>query len=62
MPKFTLDGMEYNTEDLSDSGKATLSALQFIESQLQKLNSERTVFMTAHTHLSASIREELNKL
>jgi hypothetical protein len=31
MPKITVDDIEYNTEDLSDNGKAQLASLQFLE-------------------------------
>ena len=39
MPKITVDGIEYNTEDLSDNGKAQLASLQFLEAQMQKLQN-----------------------
>ena len=38
MPKFTVDDNEYNSEDLSDNGKAQLASLQFLEVQMNKLN------------------------
>ena len=40
MPKITIDEIEYNTEDLSDNGKAQLASLQFLEVQLNKIQSE----------------------
>ena len=40
MPKFTVDGIEYNSEDLTDNGKAQLASLQFLETQMNKLKSE----------------------
>ena len=43
MPKITVDGIEYNTEDLSDNGKGQLASLQFLESQMTKLNSIQTL-------------------
>ena len=39
MPKITVDGIDYNTEDLSDNGKAQLASLQFLEVQMAKLNN-----------------------
>ena len=35
MPKITVDNIEYNTEDLSDKGKAQLASLQFLEVQMK---------------------------
>ena len=40
MPKINVDGVDYNTEDLTDNGKAQLASLQFLEVQMQKLNNE----------------------
>ena len=47
MPKITVDGIDYNTEDLSDNGKAQLASLQFLEVQMAKLNNEVAVYQTA---------------
>ena len=30
MPKITIDDMEYNTEDLTENGRAQLASLQFL--------------------------------
>ena len=47
MPKISIDGIEYNSEDLTDNGKAQLASLQFLEVYLknrgglqQKLSSK----------------------
>ena len=47
MPKITVDGIDYHTEDLSDNGKAQLASLQFLEVQMQKLRNEIAVYETA---------------
>ena len=49
MPKITVDGIEYNTEDLTDNGKAQLASLQFLEVQMRKLQNEINVYNTAKT-------------
>ena len=36
MPKINVDGVDYNTEDLTDNGKAQLASLQFLEGRLEK--------------------------
>ena len=61
MPKFTLDEMEYNTEDLSDNGKAQLASLQFLEVQMQKLQAEIAVYQTAKNSYLAALKEELKE-
>ena len=63
MPKITVDDIEYNTEDLSDNGKAQLASLQFLEVQMNKIKSEIAVYQTArNTYGCAKSRREKNKL
>lgn len=61
MPKITVDSIEYNTEDLSDNGKAQLASLQFLEVQLNKINSEVAVYQTARNAYISALKEELQK-
>lgn len=61
MPKINVDGVEYNTEDLSDNGKAQLASLQFLEVQMQKLNNEIAVYQTAKNSYVAALKVELDK-
>jgi hypothetical protein len=61
MPKITIDNMEYNTEDLSDNGKAQLASLQFVEAQIKKLQSEISVYQTARNAYIAALKNELSK-
>ena len=62
MPKITVDNVEYNTEDLSDNGKAQLASLQFLEVQMKKLNAELAVYQTAKSAYIAALKEELEKI
>lgn len=61
MPKINVDGVEYNTEDLSDNGKAQLASLQFLQVQMQKLNNEIAVYQTAKNSYIAALKTELEK-
>jgi hypothetical protein len=61
MPKITVDNVEYNTEDLSDNGKAQLASLQFLEVQLSKLRSEIAVYQTAKNAYLQALKVELEK-
>lgn len=61
MPKITVDSIEYNTEDLTDNGKAQLASLQFLEVQMKKLQSEIAVFQTAKVAYVAALKAELEK-
>ncbi len=59
MPKITIDGIEYNTEDLSDNGKAQLASLQFLEVQMAKIQSEIAVYQTARSAYISTLKVEL---
>jgi hypothetical protein len=61
MPKITVDDIEYNTEDLSDNGKAQLASLQFLEVQMSKLKNEIAVYQTARNAYVAALKAELEK-
>ena len=62
MPKITVDDIEYNTEDLSDNGKAQLASLQFLENQLAKLQGEIAVYQTAKVAYVNALKIELEKI
>ena len=59
MPKITVDGIDYNTEDLSDNGKAQLASLQFLEVQMNKIKSEIAVYQTARNSYAAALKSEV---
>lgn len=59
MPKITIDDIEYNTEDLTDNGKAQLASLQFLETQMNKLKSELAVYQTARIAYVNALKGEL---
>jgi hypothetical protein len=59
MPKITVDGMEYNTEDLSDNAKAQIASLKFLEAQMAKIKSEIAVYETAKSTYIQALKAEL---
>ena len=59
MPKITLDDIEYNTEDLTENGKAQLTSLQFLEGQMQKIRNEMAVYQTAQRTYVAALKAEI---
>ena len=62
MPKITVDGIEYNTEVLSENGKSQLASLQFLEVQMNKLKSEIAVYQTARNSFVMALKAELEKV
>ena len=61
MPKITVDDVDYNSEDLTDNGKAQLASLQFLEVQMRKLQNEWAVSDTARLGYQAALKGELLK-
>ena len=61
MPKITVDGIEYNTEDLTENGKAQLASLQFLEVQMAKIKSEIAVYQTARNTYVAALKADLEE-
>jgi hypothetical protein len=59
MPKITIDDIEYNTEDLTENGKAQLASLQFLEVQMSKLKSEIAVYQTARASYLAALKADI---
>jgi hypothetical protein len=47
MPKVTIDGVEHDTENLSEQARNTLLSLQFVEERLQQRRNELAVADTA---------------
>ena len=61
MPNIKINGLHYNTEDLSEQGKAQLASLQFLEVQMQKIRQEIAVYQTANAVYRSSLEAEIQK-
>ena len=61
MSKITIDGTEYDSENLSDNGKAQLASLQFLTVQMQKLKNEIAVYRTARVAYASTLKSELEQ-
>jgi hypothetical protein len=61
MPKITIDDIDYNTEDLTENGKAQLASLQFLEGQMQKIRQEMAVYQTAQVAYAQALKAEIAK-
>ena len=59
MAKLTLDGKEYDTENLSDNAKAQLASLQFNEVHLNRLRNELAIADTAKIAYTRALKLEL---
>ena len=58
--KITIDGKEYNLNNLSETAKAQLINIQFVDAQLQQLNNELAVADTAKIGYSNALKQDIN--
>ena len=59
--KFNLDGKDYNSDDLSDKGKAYLDKLQNLNFKKQQLSLEFADCEVLQKHYSELLKQELPK-
>jgi archaellum component FlaC len=62
MTTITIDNKEYEFESLSDKAKGQLSSIQYIDSELARLQAQASVLQTARAAYSKVLNEELNPL
>ncbi len=61
MPKMTINGQEYDTEDFSDQAKAQLVSLQTVDGKIADLNNEIAIMQTAKNAYGKALNELLPK-
>lgn len=59
--KITIDGVDYNSDNLSDQAKTLLSNIQFVDAQIQQLNNELAVADTAKIGYANALKGDLAK-
>ena len=58
----TVDDKEYKVEDMTDSAKAQILNIQFVDGQIQQLKNEWAVSDTARLGYTAALKGELVKI
>ena len=61
MASITIDGKEYNLDDLSDKAKENLRSLQFTQGEMQKLQASLAIYNTAAAAYSTALKNELDE-
>ena len=59
MAKVTIDGKEYDSDSVSDNVKNQLGSLQFVESEIVRLQALLAVSKTAELAYSNALKKEL---
>tara|TARA_E500000331_G_C17060713_1_gene628074 strand:- start:81 stop:266 length:186 start_codon:yes stop_codon:yes gene_type:complete len=61
MPNINIDGKEYNIDDISENAKNQLASLQFVQSEIRRLESQMAVNKTAASLYTNALKNELEK-
>ena len=59
MAKVTIDGVEHETDELSEQAQNTIRSLQFVEERLQQWRNELAVADTARTAYVNALKTSL---
>ena len=60
MPNITIDGKEYDTDQLSDEARNQLVSIQFADRKIQELKLELAAFQTARNAYARAVTDMLN--
>ena len=57
MAKVILDGKEYEFDELTDEAKGQVNSLQFVNTEIQKLEAQIAVYKTAQSAYTAALQK-----
>ena len=61
MAKITIDGTEYDYDDLSDEVKAQLASIRFVDSEIQRIQLKLAALQTARNAYGRAVQDVLGK-
>jgi prefoldin subunit 5 len=61
MATITIDGSEYDVETLSDETKAQLGSLQYVDSELARLQAHAAALQTARIAYGRALKQTLEE-
>ena len=60
MATITIDGTEYDSEQISDEAKSQVASLQFVKNEIARLQAQLAVYKTAETGYAKALKSELD--
>jgi len=60
MAKITINGQDYDSENLSDEAKSHVANLNFVQQELKRLQSQIAVLQTAQSAYSGALKNALD--
>ena len=61
MATITIDGQEYDVDTLSDETKAQLGSLQYVDSELARLQAQAAALQTARIAYGRALKQTLEE-
>ena len=61
MAKITIDGKEYDSDDLSDEAKGQIISLQYVQGELQRISHQAAVLETAKLAYGRALKQALGE-
>ena len=61
MASITIDGKEYNLDELTDSTKKLVTSLQFVQGEIVKTQAMLAVLNTAASTYSTQLKQDLDE-
>lgn len=62
MPTVTINGIDYDSDTLSDAAKAQLTSLQVTDAEIQRLNIQLAITQTARNAYARALSDLLPKI
>jgi hypothetical protein len=61
VPNITIDGKEYDTDQLSTEARNQLISIQFVDKKIQELNLELAAYQTARNTYAKALSDILSQ-
>ena len=59
--KYTIDGKEYSADQISDSAKAHIMSIRYVDEEFQRLQNQLQVLKAARRHYVSVVQKELGE-
>jgi len=60
MTTITIDEIQYDAESLSETAKAQVASLQFVQQELVRLEAKIAVYRTAEASYAKALKDEIS--
>ena len=60
MATITIDGQEYDTDNLSNEAKSQVASLQFVRSEINRLQAQTAVYKTSEVAYINALKQTIN--